>query len=1357
MASLHLYYLLLPCLLTVAFLFPCPTLGTAQSTTHSLHHDELIFNIKQWTRKDGLPQRDFEGGFQDSRGIVWLAFQQALYRFDGQRFIAVWEKNNVLHNFHNSTLNEDGRQNIWWYRVNRYNQEVEKKISIYAPNEDKLYTLEEYVGEAAAEPLLNATLLYFFRLDQCLYISDPFARKLWCYSDHLELICDFSKKTEKQEPRLLVPASDGYFWGIHDSLGVQLLERNGRLAAEYPMLSHRYHFLLDEARQLYFYQHSDQRLKAVKPPEYIIPAKDTALGAVKPLINLSIYSSHKYYEIPDTPISLFDNPRATCQLFNKEHLVIEDFHSFLGQQLPNVSINLPRGIPRMYIPLDNGHILIPTIDKKLLQIEIKPRYFQPIMEGVNVRGLEIKADQLFAISASRKSHIYEVSLKDKSYRIVRAAEEFGSHFDLSLENGQHLIGTGRGQILETTSDFQQVIRIFYLPEGTILPGSDIRCILHRPDSLIWHSTYRGIVEVDQENNQSRYILLGYNIYWLHEDDEGIVWAGTNKGIYNTSNQTFYLTHLPDGQALRVAHIYQQNPQTFWLSTHQGLIRWRPYSDEYERYTEEDGLSNNILHAVYEDQRGRLWISSNDGIMSFDLETATIIPYFNTDGLPSNEQNWISHTLGEDGRLYFGGLNGISSFHPDSIPLVDTKLSQAFTIGQLRLYNSIGETLQSFAYLEEEQYLSLPRACRQLSIDLIKPYFGFQNLNIEWRIPTESEHWQRVNEDNQIFLLNLPYGEFDIELRAWTLQSKNSPAVFRLHLYNPFPIYMMGVFWIGMIAATLCLFYLIYRWRSNAIRANNRRLNEEVRKRTQELEAQKQTILAQNKRLERIDEAKNRLFNNISHELRSPLTLIQVSAEQLVGKASITLLPLSEQIKQQTQKMTSMIEDIMNLSRVELGVLEEEKAAVDWNSLIKQQFSMFESLAHKKRQRYQLELTPEDGFYTTIDPKKAETVLNNLINNAIKYTPEGGHIIVQSKLNGSNIEVSVQDTGPGIEAEEQQEIFNRYYQGKASKGLAEPGYGIGLALCKEYIMLMEGRIWVESEPSKGATFKFVLPLISPTAQTVSSPESAQIANSPAATPEPAVSDPDKPYILIAEDNAELRQLLVTILSDDYNILLAENGQQAYELLQAQPKRYSLVLSDIMMPILDGYGLLQKTRAHPQLGFIPFLMLTALSAEEDKIKALRLGVDAFLTKPFETLELKTRIQGLIENQKRRTTHSTQEVAGKTDAKVESYDEAWLQELEATVRENMGRTDYKVTDMAHDLLISERTLRNYIKAYTGLTPSAYLQKARLDQAYLYFKSKKYRTVAEVAYAVGFKNSKYFSKLFKKAYGISPSDCIT
>ena len=370
-----------------------------------------------------------------------------------------------------------------------------------------------------------------------------------------------------------------------------------------------------------------------------------------------------------------------------------------------------------------------------------------------------------------------------------------------------------------------------------------------------------------------------------------------------------------------------------------------------------------------------------------------------------------------------------------------------------------------------------------------------------------------------------------------------------------------------------------------------------------------------------------------------------------------------------------------------------------------------------------------------------------------------------------MEIVVADTGPGIQLEEQEKIFKRYYRGSNTQDEQVAGYGIGLAICEEYAQLLGGRVWVESIPGQGASFFFAFPKVDAPEEAIAPIPMAQTVaeNSPRTYSVLTAGNHQKPKILIAEDNIELSTLLYDILSEQFEVTLSANGKEAFEILQAQQDCIQLVISDIMMPIVDGFSLLEKVRSHPKLGFLPFLFLSALNSYDDKMKAIRLGVDAILTKPFDTEELKIRIWNLIKTQEMRQafyqaehgqlpgpTSSAKTTTRSSEAvtKPNSYDEVWMKELDSIVQENLDRFDFKITDLAHQLSISERTLRNYIKLYTGLSPMAYLHRYKLNQAHIYLQIRKYKTVAEVSYAVGFKDTKHFSRVFKKEFGKFPSE---
>lgn len=1346
--------------------FLMPVYGHSQIKNVIIPVKDVLIHAKLWTSADGIPHWHLNGAFQDSHGILWANWKGKMCRFDGRKWLEVAQDREGLHEFNNTYIAEDIHHNLWFTK--RSKDRKNSEIQIYLPVENKFASIEEYLGQEAKTLPRAQSSFSVFSIHQVVYILYSTTNEMWQYDGKLKrVLFPFSGKTAQGGANKYVPTANGCFWRLNKMDGAYLIDSLGQTLAHYPNVTWNsgQFALTDDLNLVYF--------SAAGTTEITRQARQTNPAPAQ-WFDLSYLSSgwctYKQYRFPGLPAhAIVINPSNQIKVLKHEEVVVEDLLAFLQTQFADYNLPirlLSSGAYGTYCPmqLTDGTLFIP-LQNGLLELSLHANFFTTLLPGHNIRSLAVLDRQLF-IGQQNQTGLTVLNLEHQTQRHIPANR---LSIRSILPETEGLRYGGYGNTLSYVSASSSTSESYPKPSSVKeKPQDEIKSILRVSDRIIWYAARSGVIELDLKERTSRYVLHGVDVNHLSRDKKGAIWACTERGMYSFSQKRYYLDTLADGQRLNVVHCYEQGPEVFWLATHQGLIRWKPYSEEYRQFTVADGMSEDILHAVYADKSGRLWISSNSGIMSFDLETEEINVYFKEDGLCDNEQNQGAHAQDAEGRLYFGSLAGISAFQPDNIPRTSANQIHDYPlyVERLSLYGHEGKKLVDWPVsLNTPDSYHLPRACAQLAIDLSLPYHGFENIVVEWRLRQRGEKWYPLNVDNQLFLLQIPYGNFEIDFRVRIQNSRKILGNYQLAFYAPLPFYYSLVFWLLSVLGVVTLAALFFLLRTRSIKAHNRVLQAEVVKRTRELEVQ-------TRKLERVDVAKTQLFNNVSHELRTPLSLIQLSAEQLPGRKAPEQMQLAGQIKQQVRHITRMLEEIMDLSRLEMGMIKVEPEVVNWQSFFNQNFWMLESMARHKQQDYQLKIQPAEARYLLIDKDKIAHVLNNLIGNAIKYTPIGGRILVRSELTASEVEVVVADTGPGIPLEEQEDIFRRYYQGRQVGQQAQPGYGIGLALCKEYAELMGGRVWVESIPGEGASFFFRFPRADAPheeALTALAATEAKIIHTPRTFSRIARSDTPKNRILVVEDNLELLALLEDILSEDYEVQLATNGEEAFELLRQQPDGFQLVLSDIMMPVMDGFGLLSKVRAHPKLGFIPFLFLSALSAQEDHLKALRLGVDAFISKPFETLDLKTRLRSMIKNQELRKKYL---LSGATDGRDQapkaftlsnhedgageaiSYNEAWLRELEAVVRKNLAQHDLKIQDIAFQLHISERTLRNYINAYTGLSPLEYLKKARLSQAMQLIRQRKYRTVGEVAYAVGFKDAPYFSKAFKQEFGKFPMD---
>ncbi|GAB4256774.1 MAG: hypothetical protein Kow0027_23960 [Saprospiraceae bacterium] len=507
------------------------------------------------------------------------------------------------------------------------------------------------------------------------------------------------------------------------------------------------------------------------------------------------------------------------------------------------------------------------------------------------------------------------------------------------------------------------------------------------------------------------------------------------------------------------------------------------------------------------------------------------------------------------------------------------------------------------------------------------------------------------------------------------------------------------------------------------------------------------------RLRELDEMKTRFFTNISHELRTPLTLIISPLEEVLRQLrQVNLQPHLETALRNSRNLHKLINEILDLAKMEAGQVPVQHSDVPVKDMLRRILYSFQSSALVKGVELVDEIEETDRNIRT-DVPKLEKILNNLLANALRFTPAGGKVVLKSRLEGKQLTVAVSDTGPGIAEADQQRIFDRYYQSSSNGSAAGGGTGIGLALCKQLTEILGGRIGVQSKPGAGSTFTVELPVEVVQREDATKepkaprplPEEKETASAPAFAPSGR-----KPRILIVEDNREMSDFLSSSLSKNYDCQVAFDGAQALELLtEASTPPYDLITSDVMMPNMDGFTLREKINEHDSLRKIPFILLTARSLEADKLKGFQLGVDDYITKPFSLPELEARIQNLLNNKQQR--EQWQQQADGSDEQLSS-DEQLLQQAEAIVRKHMDDPTFNVEVLAREIGYTSRHMSRVLGRLTGLTPVQFILEIRLQHARQLLESRRFATVAEVQYEIGIESPSYFSRKFNERFGKSP-----
>ncbi len=832
-----------------------------------------------------------------------------------------------------------------------------------------------------------------------------------------------------------------------------------------------------------------------------------------------------------------------------------------------------------------------------------------------------------------------------------------------------------------------------------------------------------------------------------ENDEGI-WLLTDNGLYLLDEQKGIVAHFGEEfPAKNMVHMYEDTQGIFWLATKRGgLLRWDRKNNKIRQFTKKDGLSNDVIYAVYEDDYGYLWLPSNYGLMRFNKETHQVNVYLPEDGIPHHEFNHMSHARAPDGRLYFGGLGGVTSFHPKDFLGDEEKHAPLRITSFEKLNGKTGELADFTSDIIKNKSIKLRSFEKSLRLQLSLLNYRSPNENrYAYRLEGLENDWS-FTQENYIRLNGLPYGKYILHIRAQDINRRWTEQELRIPVEIMRPFHLRWWFLLSSIIIFISLGVVLFKWRTRILQKEKLRLEAEVARRIA-------TIEKQAAQLKELDEQKSRFFLNVAHELRTPLTLIATPIAHFFEKKSEKPAPdLLYSIQKHVNHLLRLVESILDLSKLDANQLQLHESPTPFSRLIHTIFSMYHSYAEIQNIDYQLYYKAREDLHLLLDVPKFEKILHNLIFNALKFTDKTGSVIMEVTESKYDINIKVTDTGKGIPLEDLDRVFDRYFQSKHTNSSLQGGSGIGLSIAREYAQLMGGTLTVESKIDEGTTFTFVFPkkiadapvqLVSePVVSYEKTPKNGKHANLASST------------LLLVEDNADMQSLLREIVEPQYQILQAANGAEALEILSK--RTVDSIVTDIMMPQMDGFELIEHLKENAQWQSIPVIVLTARANEQDKLQALRMGVDDYLYKPFSPQELLVRIQNLLENRQKRLAY-LQDQHGTSHEALLSADQQWLLEVESCSLQLLKQNpEFKLPDLADQIHLSERHLRRKIQELTGLTANDYLREIRLQQARQMLEQHSSHTVAEVSYAVGFTSPSYFAKLYTERFGRKPSEYL-
>jgi signal transduction histidine kinase/CheY-like chemotaxis protein/ligand-binding sensor domain-containing protein/methylphosphotriester-DNA--protein-cysteine methyltransferase len=846
-------------------------------------------------------------------------------------------------------------------------------------------------------------------------------------------------------------------------------------------------------------------------------------------------------------------------------------------------------------------------------------------------------------------------------------------------------------------------------------------------------------------------VIDKDMIWVMESNMSIDFGAWNLvSIHLPSKQVRWYPLIPDNaepsSSLLMMVNDPSNQKYLWIgTTGNGLIRFDKTTGECHAFTTDDGLPNNTIYAIVPDDNNNLWLSSNKGISRFNPVTHVVRNFDITDGLISNEFNrWHCFKL-PDGRTAFGGITGYTIFNPAGIK--DDDFQPRVLISNLMINNKSlpDSSLVTDSSLNALHKLVFPYDQNFLSFEFASDeYDRPQKISYRYRLTNFDNGWVYARNERFANYTKLPPGNYTLEINAsnisgiWSNKIRTLQVIIIPPWWQTWWAYAIYI----LIAAGIIILFFYYRLRR--IRLTQGMILQQ--KQTEQLKA--------------VDEMKSRFFSNITHEFRTPLSLIISPVEKLQAEVK------DEQIRKtlstvqgNATRLLQLINQLLDLSKLEAGNMQLNFSRGRLDEFIREMVNLFLPLA--ERQQIGLSCHCQFSEEHLFEADKLKTILFNLLSNALKFTPAGGKIVVSGTVDeDKKIRLSIRDTGIGIPADKLPFIFDRFFQVDDSRTRLYEGTGIGLALVKELMELMHGRVTAESRQNTGTTITLVFPAEkasdsnAPSWQRemekdiIPSPPEKTIQTNSQKT---AAPETNLPLLLLVEDNEELLSFLRESFERNFRILTANNGVSAFQL--AKEELPDLVISDVMMPEMDGYTLCHTLKTDAVTSHIAVILLTAKVSYASRLSGLQLGADGYISKPFHFDELQTRIRNLLDHQeKQRANYRLQLQRNDPLLQVNEAENPFLKNIYAIIEDMIDDPQLGASKLAEKNAMSLRTLNRKLNAMTGLTAGDIIRQYRLRKSLGLLKAG--HNVSEAAYMVGFETPAYFSQCFKDQYGVSPRD---
>ncbi len=1290
-----------------------------------------------YTMKDGLPEQGINCVIQDSRGFIWLATYSGLSKFDGYRFTNYRNNpasSNSLRSNFISSLVEDKKGRLWIGHSHG--------VDLFDPRTEKFYLHWPDSGEGQNVSARG--------------LRERRDGKIWICSSQGVFVADPETLTMEKFPQISSPTAeiaetkDGSVVSVSWELGVYYLDAKTGKSTQFT--------------------HDPRNPKSIGDPSSLSVTVDHLDRIwIGTKTSLELFDPHEksftHFPTKMDVNSIQEDPNGEIWLGCEFGLYLFDPES---GKMDKLTSDLGSAMTR-----DKQGIVWASTFQGLRQLNSNHKKFNIYRQFGTYIGhiAEDKNHELWIIACwDREAGMFIYKFNPSFERVYKRNfpdhREWVSSLFLDKKGNVWLAAPWK---LEKYNAESQTFRVFNIERTS----SIIFPIATFMDShgVIWAGSWNGLGKYDSVTGSIERLpsFPVSTVYSLLEDSSQNLWVGSTAGLtrYNlrTGKLDVFKNQSNDPQSLSsnvVYNLVMDSDKNIWVGTSGGLNKMiKGTENDVPRFlnwqTTQSGLPNDDVYCIVDGGDGTLWMTCGNMISHFYPKQNRFRNYDGNDGLSGRNFRGIDYLNGKglrshDGNILFGSQDGLVVFHPDS--LEDNKFIPPVVISSFSIRNQTlpvtgtdADTLtwktpltQSISYTDE---IGLTYNQNDFNLEFVALNFVNPERNqYKYKLEPYEKEWTETNAGNRFArYTNISPGKYTFRVigsnndGVWNEEGATLIIIITPPWWKTWWAYTLyGVAFISI------LFY----WR-----------NYET----------KRLILKHNaEHLSELDKLKSRFFTNISHEFRTPITLILGPLKDMYnGTFKGDQNQAMRVMMRNGQRLLRLINQLLDLSKLEVGKMTLRATPIDLVQFIREIASSYESLAAEKKIRYFFypEL-PELLVY--IDPEKIEKVVHNLLSNAFKFTAEAGEIILNLKIQEKKwVAIAIKDTGIGIPADQLDKIFDRFYQVDSSQTREYEGSGLGMALAKELVTLHHGRILAESTEGKGTSFTVWLPLgkqhlrgdevIDPGKSKFVSPELRTMEDMVISNSEnerATVSSNHQAIVLIVEDNKDMRDYISKTLSDQYQIIEAKNGKDGVtKALEMIP---DLIISDIMMPEMDGYKVCETIKTRELTSHIPVILLTAKADRESKLAGLETGADDYLSKPFDADELKLIVRNRIEARNKMKERFSREITLEPrEISITSFDEKFIKKVLEIIEAHMDDESFSIEELSREVGYSNMHLYRKIKALAGQTPSQFLRTIRLKRAAALL-SKESDNVTQIAYSVGFSSLSYFNKCFKEQFGVTP-----